>query len=315
MTFEVSVKALASLLAVAVVSGPCFSQQSSVPLTITGGANPAPVKGSTASPGASKAPAAAPAASTAAKVDVPAASSAPPPPNTLLDGTTVKLRLAENLSSETNKTGDSVAFEVTEEVDVDGVAVIPKGAQALASVTDAEPKRRMGRGGKLDVNIDSVRLADGEKAQLRAQKDAKGGGHVGAMTGAMVGTAIVFFPAAPLFLFMHGKSVEIPKGTEVTAFVQGDMHLTMANFGAKPAPGVAASASAETMASLTIESSKPGADIEIDGNFVGSTPSTVSVATGEHTVTVKKKGYAAWSRTMTVSGGAVHLSADLEVAH
>jgi len=133
------------------------------------------------------------------------ASQIPPPPGTLLDGTPIKLRLGENLSSETNKTGDQVPFEVTEEVDVDGVAVIPKGAQALATVTNAEPKRRMGRGGKLDVNVDSVRLADGEKVQLRAVKDNKGGGHVGAMTGAMVATAIVFFPAAPLFLFMHGS--------------------------------------------------------------------------------------------------------------
>ena len=223
------------------------------------------------------------------------------------------MRLAENLSSETNKTGDQVSFEVTEEVDVDGVAVIPKGAKALATVTDAEPKRRMARGGKLDVNIDSVRLADGEKAQLRAVKDTKGGGHVGAMTGAMVGTAIVFFPAAPLFLFMHGKPVEIPKGTEVTAFVQGDMHLTMANFQPKPGPTDAASPVAATTASLTVESNHPGADIEIDGNFVGDTPSTVSVAVGQHTITVKKKGYAAWSRTMTVSGGSVHLNADLEI--
>lgn len=280
-------KAVAGLLIV-LVSSPAISQQPHV-------AAPAP-----AAPTAqAQQPAAAP-------------TQTPPPPNTLLDGTPVKMRLSENLSSETNKTGDSVSFEVTEEVDVDGVAVIPKGAKALATITDAEPKRRMGRGGKLDVNVDSVRLADGEKAQLRAEKGAKGGGHVGAMTGAMVGTAIVFFPAAPLFLFMHGKSVEIPKGTEVTAFVQGDMHLTMASFMSKPAPGDAAAASATT-ASLTIESSQTGADIEIDGNFVGSTPSTVSVAAGQHTITVKKKGYAAWSRTMTVSGGSVHLNADLDV--
>ncbi|HZL26739.1 MAG TPA: PEGA domain-containing protein [Acidobacteriaceae bacterium] len=244
--------------------------------------------------------------------------SAPPSPNTLLDGTTVKLRLAENLSSESAKTGEQVPFEVTEDVVVDGVTVIPKGAQALATVTEAQPKRRMGRGGKLDVNVDSVRLADGEKAQLRAVKDNKGGGHIGAMTGAMVATSIVFFPAAPLFLFMHGKSVEIPKGTEVTAFVQGDMHLTMANFAPKTGDPVAASAApaaaaAAEMSSLIVESSVPGADIEIDGVFVGSTPSTLSVVPGQHTITVKKKGYADWSRAMNVSGNSVHLKADMEV--
>jgi hypothetical protein len=147
------------------------------------------------------------------------------------------------------------------------------------------------------------------------------------MTGAIVATSIVFFPAAPLFLFMHGKSVEIPKGTEVTAFVQGDMRLDMAKMvqaGAPPviavaAPAVAATpatvpAPEATMASLSIESSVAGADIEIDGSFVGNTPSTVSVVPGQHTIAVKKKGYADWSRSMNVAGSAVHLVADLEAA-
>lgn len=79
-------------------------------------------------------------------------------------------------------------------------------------------------------------------------------------------------------------------------------------------PSAASVATAPTTASLAVDSSVPGADIEIDGNFVGNTPSTISVAAGQHTVTVKKKGYAPWSRTMTVSGGSVHLNADLDVA-
>ena len=62
----------------------------------------------------------------------------------------------------------------------------------------------MARGGKLNMNIDSVRLVDGEKVALRAIKEMKGGGHTGAMTGGIVATAIGFWPAAPFFLFMHG---------------------------------------------------------------------------------------------------------------
>ncbi|WP_433985229.1 hypothetical protein RBB78_24810 (plasmid) [Tunturiibacter empetritectus] len=46
-----------------------------------------------------------------------------------------------------------------------------------------------------------------------------------AMTAGMVGTAIVFFPAAPLLLLIHGKDITIPKGTEVTAFM-GTPHET-----------------------------------------------------------------------------------------
>jgi hypothetical protein len=66
-------------------------------------------------------------------------------------------------------------------------------------------------------------------------------------------------------------------------------------------------------ANLNIESNISGADIEIDGAFVGNTPSTVAVATGSHQVTVKKKGFTVWSRTLNVTSGTVNLSAELEV--
>jgi hypothetical protein len=148
----------------------------------------------------------------------------------LEDGTPIKLRLTRNLSSADATTGDRVDFEVLEDIKVKDVIVVPRGGLALATVTEAQHKRRMARGGKLDVNIDDVRLIDGEKAPLRAVKEAKGGGHTGAMTGAMIGTAIVFFPAAPLFLFMHGKDITIPKGTEITAYINGDIPLEPARF-------------------------------------------------------------------------------------
>ena len=46
---------------------------------------------------------------------------------------------------------------------------------------------------------------------------------------------------------------------------------------------------------VEIASSPAGSDIEIDGKFVGSTPSLVKVAAGEHTVKLTKNGYAVWS--------------------
>src|ERR1035441_9876047 len=124
----------------------------------------------------------------------------------------------------------------------------------------------MGRAGKLNMNISYARLADQEKVALRATQDNKGGGHVGAMTGAMVATSIVFFPAAPLFLFIHGKDITIPQGTEITAFVEGDMHLNMSKFTA-PQPDAASTSSsaAPAQASLEVVSTPSGADIEIDG--------------------------------------------------
>src|SRR2546422_1661597 len=151
----------------------------------------------------------------------------------LEDGTPVKLRLTRNLSSADATTGDRVDFDVLEGTKVKDLIVIPRGGMAWATVTEAQQKRRMARGGRLNVNIDDVRLADGEKAPLRTVKEAKGGGHTGAMTGAIVGTTIVFFPAAPLFLFIHGNDITIPKGTEITAYINGDIPLDPGKFTAQ----------------------------------------------------------------------------------
>ncbi len=129
----------------------------------------------------------------------------------LQDGTPVRLRLARNVSSADSKTGDTVDFEVLEEVRVRDILLIPKGRIAWGTVTEAEHKKRMARGGKLDMTIDSVRLVDGEKAALRAVKEAKGGGHTGGMTAGIVATGLIVWPAAPFFLFMHGKTLPFRK--------------------------------------------------------------------------------------------------------
>jgi PEGA domain len=228
----------------------------------------------------------------------------------LADGTPVKLRMGTTVSSADAHVGDSIDLEVLEEVRVGSTVVIAKGATAMATVTTAQTKKNMGRGGKLDINIDYVRLVDSEKAALRAVKDMKGGGHQGAMTGAMVATSLVFFPAAPLFLFMHGKDISIPKGTEVTAFVSGDMPIDLAKFQGAPAVGSPAIASS-VATDLEVVSTPDGAEISVDGNFVGNAPSTISVTAGEHTISVRMSGYQVWQRTIRTSGGKVKLSATL----
>lgn len=146
-------------------------------------------------------------------------------PLVLHDATPVKLRLSRNLSSADEKTGDTVDFEVLEDVEVDGLVVVKRGSVAIGTVTQAEKKKRMARGGKLDVTIDSVRLVSDEKVALRGVKETAGGGHTGGMTAGIVVTALVVWPAAPFFLFMHGKDTVIPKGTEITAYVNGEVKL------------------------------------------------------------------------------------------
>ena len=241
----------------------------------------------------------------------------------LEDATPMRIRFNRTVSSADAHVNDTVDFEVLQDVSVNGVLVIPKGGLAFGTVTEAQPKRRMARGGKLEINLDYVKLLDSNKAALRAVKGGSGGGHTGAMTAGIVATGLVFFPAAPFFLFMHGKDITIPKGAEVTAYVNGDVKLDLAKFQSSPATPASQPAAVTTVAAnvsstassakLQIESTPPGADIEIDGNFAGNTPSDVQVSDGDHTITIKKSGFKDWERKLKINSGSnVHLNAELE---
>jgi hypothetical protein len=240
----------------------------------------------------------------------------------LEDETPIRLRLNRTVSSAEAHVGDTVDFEVLDDITVNGTLVIPKAGLAFATVTEAQAKRRMARGGKLDMNIDYVKLVSGDRAALRAVRGGNGGGHTGAMVGGMVATSLIFFPAAPFFLFMHGKDISIPKGTEITAYVNGDVKMDIAKFqpGAPVSqqPSIAVSHDMNVnsaSAKLQIDSTPPGADIEVDGSFVGNTPSELQVAEGDHTVVVKKSGFKSWERKIKSSAGSsVHVGAELEKA-
>jgi hypothetical protein len=239
----------------------------------------------------------------------PTASTVYPSPLLLHDATPIRLRLNRNLSSEDAKAGDSVDFEVLDDLKVDDVLLLARGGTAIATITQAEHKKRMARGGKLDVNIDYVRLVNGDKVTLRAVKEAKGGGHTGAMTGGMVATAIVFFPAAPFFLFMHGKDVTIPKGTEITAYVDGEIKLDRARFvaGASSQPFAAPSSApvAESggLFSISFISTPPNAVVTIYGTPVGRTPFTTRLQPGTYRAVFSSDGYSASSADVAVGAG------------
>jgi len=236
----------------------------------------------------------------------------------LEDSVPVRLKLKRAISSANAHRSDSVEFEVLDDIYLNGAQVIAKGSTAIAIVAEAQAKRRMARGGKLDINIDHLRLTDGESCPLRASKGGNGGGHSGGMVTGMVVTSLVLWPAAPLFLLMHGKDITVPAGTEITAYVNGDMKLELAKFqpdapASTPAAAAAPEAASTALAKLLMESSIPGADILLDGNFVGDTPSDVQVTEGEHTVTLKKVGCKDWERKIKVTAGSsIHLNAEME---
>jgi hypothetical protein len=244
----------------------------------------------------------------------------------LEDGTPVELRLGRTVSSADAKVGDQVDFEVQEDVKVGDLVVISKGAVAFGTVTEAVPKRRLGRTGKLEIKIESVRLVDADTAPLRAVKGGKGGGNVGAVTVGIAASVLLFWPAIPVFLMMQGKDITIPKGTEVTAYVDGTLNLDPARLTSSMTPPTGWSAPrplAVVSVQKAIEVAEPcvvavkstpdGAEVSVDGSFVGSTPSTLTLPSGSYEIVVQKAGFKQWKRSVTLTtGGFVTIDATLD---
>lgn len=229
------------------------------------------------------------------------------------DGTKIRVRLDQQISSATADEGQIVELSVTEAVKVDDVVVIPEGARVTGTITEATAKRRMGRAGKLDFSIDRVRGVDNEWIPLRYTLNKKAGESHAVRTGIITaGVAAVFWPAAPVFLLMHGKDITINKGVTFDVFTDSDHHL--ANLGKKAQPNVAGGMQptpASGSATLTITSTVLGAEIELDGAFVGNTPTTLQVAAGNHNFIIRN-GADVWQRSIQVTAGSnVSLNAEL----
>jgi PEGA domain len=89
---------------------------------------------------------------------------------------------------------------------------------------------------------------------------------------------------------------------------------TAASLVAAATPVAAAEPPRNTNVTLSIRSTPEAADIEVDGSFVGNTPSAIELAAGNHTVTISKKGFEPWKRIIRLAGGDVKVNAELEKA-
>jgi hypothetical protein len=219
----------------------------------------------------------------------------------LPEGTKIRVRLEQDLSSATAEQGQPVQLSVTEDVRIGDTVVIKQGASAIGTITEAVPKRHMGRTGKLDFSIDRVVTADGSSIPLRYSPMKKEGGSHGLATGLLTaGAWVAFWPAAPFVLLMHGKDVTVHRGIEVDVF-------TDQSFAMKSAPAMAPNSNSMAAAAVSpvavqVTSEPAGAEITIDGTFVGSTPATLQMTPGLHHISMKR-GPANWERQMQVQAG------------
>jgi hypothetical protein len=80
-------------------------------------------------------------------------------------------------------------------------------------------------------------------------------------------------------------------------------------------PAEAMQAGVPEKVKCNVSSIPSGADIIIDGGYVGNTPSEISLSAGTHVVIISMPGFAEWKRELTVAAdSAVNVTADLQKA-
>jgi hypothetical protein len=147
------------------------------------------------------------------------AQDAPAPATRVLPAATeIHLRLLEPVASNTHKHGDRFKLEVVEAVAVDGDVVIPAGAAGVGEVVHAAKAGFGGKAGELILASRFVQVGDRE-VKLRSFSAGNGTQRVNLAMG---------LSFVVVGLFVQGKNIALPEGTDVFASVAADSELAVA---------------------------------------------------------------------------------------
>ena len=152
---------------------------------------------------------------------------------------------------------------VSDDIKVSGIVVIPLNSIVSGTITQAYPKTCWSGTGELDFTVDYIMTPDGDKIPIRY---------------AIVRTVV------------KGRDVVLNRGFPLSAFIDTNYTITPH------------SSEEDKPATLAFTSETTGAEIKIDGKFVGTVPTTLQVTPGWHAVRIYK-GCFTWDRDIVLAPG------------
>lgn len=138
--------------------------------------------------------------------------------------TLVKIAIQTELDSRKNRVGDPVVYQAVDDVYVNGVLVIPKGAIGTGHVSKVEQAKNFGRDGKLEVAFDGIGVLGGGNAPVflgdKAKQETASLAKTAGAT--VVGLALL----GPIGIiggaFVHGQDIHVAPGSQMYVQTQGD---------------------------------------------------------------------------------------------
>jgi len=131
--------------------------------------------------------------------------------------TLVKIALVTPIKSQELKVGDTVKYQVAEDVMINGTLVFAKGAPGKGTVNKVTQARNFGRDAKVEIGFDQTTAIDGSTVTTflgeKAKQEMKS---VAMAAGATVAGMVLLGPiGAVTGAFINGKNINIEAGTEL----------------------------------------------------------------------------------------------------
>jgi hypothetical protein len=139
---------------------------------------------------------------------------------TLKSGMTVPVRLVQNINANLNNTGETIYFQVTENVIVNKLILIKKGSFVKGFVSEAIGRKSLGKGGILTITPKSLVNKNGEVIKFESNPLSAEGRK---RTGATVAHVVMW---GPLGLFAKGRAAFILRDTEFDLSILDDVEIT-----------------------------------------------------------------------------------------
>ena len=138
-----------------------------------------------------------------------------------------KVKLNDDISTKTNKVGDPISFTVVDNIKDGNVLLVPAGTVGAGTITALKKARSFGRNATLDMVFESVPTIDGGAFTAIQGSEAKDKTKSElTAAGASVAGAVLLGPVGLVGgMFVKGKSIEYPAGTEI--YVQPQETVTI----------------------------------------------------------------------------------------
>lgn len=139
------------------------------------------------------------------------------------EDTVINLILLDKLDSNINKKGDTVNFELKDDLTVENIVILPQGTKLSGVIRKAHGSRIFNQSAVIRLLLDDVMLPNGKSITFKQDVKIKGGVNYANMA---VGTAIGF--VVPFSgMFFKGREIDCPPGTIIDYELKDNVDLGM----------------------------------------------------------------------------------------